>query len=220
MKECFILTLLVTFFLMFGYPSWRKYSAGGIVTARKMTEMGKIEAPAITVCPQDKLTKQGWKGAKPMRPPHFLERLCNASDNMSLLSECIENKSYKLHEIFQNVSEKIEDFKIDLFSNQTDWKANIGFFPYGKCYTYNSSLLVGTHRKNAVKGDFITRRNFVFLHDPQFFFATTNPNTVPRIFLDINEEDGITAIYIKVTKHKKVNNLFDSIPNLKIFNLY
>ena len=207
-KECFILMLIVTFLFLFGYPSWRKYSAGGIITARKMVKVDKFEAPAVTICPQDKRTKQGWKRAKGNPPHNFLEILCNTSDNISYssLTECIEKKSYKHDEVFHYVFYAIERLKIDLLSNHTDWKANIGFFPFGKCFTFNSSVLIGSNKKNAFKGSLRTRRNQVFLHDPQFFIPTNNPNTVPRILLDVNDQDGSTSIFIKVTKHKKVNN--------------
>ena len=79
LKECLLLTLLVIFLYFFGYPSWKKYSDGRIVTSKKHFKTDKIESPAITICPG---TPMEWKGKRRATNfQSFLDIQCNDANS-------------------------------------------------------------------------------------------------------------------------------------------
>ena len=66
--------------------------------------------------------------------------------------------------------------------------------------------MVGTGRKQSFRVKFKNSKNYVFLHDPHYYTTTENPNTVPRIFMDINDKSGSKFVYIGITNHIKVRD--------------
>ena len=119
---------------------------------------------------------------------------------------CIKKKTYDMQEILSKGFLKREN--VNLLENISDWKVNLGFFEYSKCFTFNSSILMGSSRNQAVKLSFLTNVTLVFLHDPDFFMLNPNPKTFPRIEIKMTREIGKTFIYIEITNHKKVRYLF------------
>ena len=138
-----------------------------------------------------------------MRAFNVLNNFCNTSNSLEEILKCIELNTYNVGEIIAGAWIGEEKYSP---SNSSVWKGDLDFFLYGMCYIFNSSVMVGTARQQSFRVKFKNSKNYVFLHDPHFYTTTENPNTVPRIFMDINDKSGSKFVYIGITNHIKVRD--------------
>ena len=201
--------LFLLFIFIFGLPSLEKFQAGGL-TVEHSTVKGEGEGnqlPGITVCPYHAKPRTPWRNATAAmdKPQEILAIECNMSTGRDMLA-CIEEKTYS------NIEELVYKLLDGKNPDTTDftWVSHYLGGVRGYCHTLVYPHPIGTnHYKEAFM--MILNPNIsynIYLHDPVFFWPTTNPSAIPNAKINIDEGsqgEGIQLIFLEVTKHKKLN---------------
>ena len=141
-KLCFIALLFIIFLKYFGFPSLGLYLKKGVMTTTTTEEAAddKVEAPAITICPQNKESNFGWKNSLGSRRLHngmsFLGIFCSGLEGSELVS-CINNNTYSI------VESQIDINSSTTYVGQKNISTEISFTPAGKSFTWNGNLKLG-----------------------------------------------------------------------------
>ena len=186
--------LFVLFFAFFGLETLQKANDMDVQTVRRMTPSRSLRLPALTFCPM------GWKETQ-TNVVSLRFDLCNGTDSIEDLAQCINSKAFSLNEtvdpssshIHQHTEEGIQRKNI----NQSLWFSSLVVPVYGLCHTL-------TYPNSMAAHDFMVvtlRKNFrVFLHDPKFFVQRMDNFVVP--FLSLDKPLGKNYRLIATTKRR------------------
>ena len=183
------LWLLGLFLRYFGLPALERYHDKEVVVVASKRETEGIPVPSVTIAVQNNDTKNGWKDTEKMWG--FVKHLCSNGNTAEDITDCIEKHTYNLSEVvtgvdlgFLGFSNKVED---------VNWKEDFAHSFAGRTYSLELSLklrLVGFHEED--QSDIAhckTARNILkiglqenlsyelFIHDPKYFYVTTNVDT-------------------------------------------
>ena len=91
--------------------------------------------------------------------------------------------------------------------SQDYWVENLSWMSAGKCFTLNNSKLhIGADMFHPLVLIFnASIDQYTMIHDPNFFILGPNPETMPRIMTIQNKDYGSKVLYIKTTRHVKLN---------------
>ena len=199
-----ICSLFAAFVVIFGYPACQKYLSGGILIERGEEYSQEITPPAITFCPRNLQTKLGWKHDANLTESILSSGPCKDFKKAKEVINCIEKDAYTLGDALAEAH--INMGMVDL-STANLWQERLDYFFVGKCFTLKVSKgSIGFSYLRSLQISFNTSLEYYFMmHDPDFFVSTSNPKTIPRILLSLDENFGWKLIYIDVTQHIKLN---------------
>ena len=103
LKTIFTIILLVLFTWYFGWPAVDKYRQKVTFFSEEKWLYDKSKPPAISAYINN-AGIGGWK--KGANDPYDFARLkdfCNETENINSITDCIDNKSYKRKELFQQI---------------------------------------------------------------------------------------------------------------------
>ena len=142
----------------------------------------------------------GWKvDADGMNlPGEIIETVCNKSGDINDTLACIENKTFKFSEVFENVSNGV----IELNKPEL-WNTDIFYFWYGAAFTLNSSYRLGTSHSNSLRIN-LNPNNvyYLWIHDPHFFIQSSNPDTIPQVQINLGSIENLYIIVRPIYHHK------------------
>ena len=108
MKCVFTLCLFFVFLYKFGLPSYRRYSAGGVITETSWEKRKNTDWPAITFCPLRQDTLHGWRNnASEVEDIYktWTDRFCSEAESMEDALECLHRGTFSLNETILNTNE-------------------------------------------------------------------------------------------------------------------
>ena len=202
----FMTTLFTIFILFFGYPSYIKYRNKETLISEKMVPYNWETPPAITVVAWRTNIEKGWRVDSYNQS---LRKSCsNEFENFSKLIECIDRKTFNLSEIVEQVTYG-EDSSINL-----SWSEDLDNFDLGKAFSINNSFQIGRDSNNF-KITFKKGLNYtIYIHDANYYMYAHNPNTVPKIHIEVDSPHTtfayITAVYHVNLDNKEENHCEDS----------
>ena len=186
------LWLLGLFLRYFGLPALERYHDKEVIVVTSKRESEGIPVPAVTIAVQNNDTKNGWKDTEKVWG--FVKYLCSSDNTAEAITDCIEKHTYNLSEIVTGVDlggrwNKVED---------VNWKEDFAHSYAGRTYTLELSLklrVVGwqeedqsdiAHYKtagNILKIGLQENLSYeLFIHDPKYFYVTTNVDTGPLVW--------------------------------------
>ena len=205
LKVSFILSLVGIFLVLFGIPSLEQYLNQGIFVeiSTDTSPDGLVNAPAVTLCPENPDTAVGWKSGSnvSLAVKSVYDTACSRLNGEKLIN-CVNNFTYSLDEIMVS---KLKNKK-DNVSSDITWAH------HGMCHTFMKSDRIGsqtttTHRDYP---RFNSKLKYqVFIHDPDFFFPTRNPKAHPGFFVSLpKSEEASNLMYIQnmeIIEHRNIN---------------
>ena len=209
-KIGFLSILLFLFIVLFGLPSWKKFSAGGLTVEHSTVrpEAGNI-LPGITLCAYNsnsRTQKTAWKKSTSTisNSEDILAIECNVTNGRDMLA-CIEEKTYS------NIGEIVLDVLDGWISDKKyfSWLSLYSGGIRGTCHSLSYHHPIGTNHKDT----FMMRLNpnisyDIFLHDPVFFWPTLNPSAIPHSKFSIDGGpvgDGIQLLFMEVINRIQLN---------------
>ena len=185
-KIVFLFSLIGICFIVFGLGFFKKFLACETTVNESTEQKQALKPPAITICPQ-----VGWKNSN-SRTARFRTHCKNAS-RAEEFWKCLEDKTYNFSEI---VLSAFHGHPMNLVNNITDeqkfWSWSTPAKAHGRCYTllYDQPLQIDmTTHIILINLKAPSRHYFVYLHDPDFFFMTYNPFTMPMTEVHLNPEE-------------------------------
>jgi hypothetical protein len=148
----------------------------------------------------------GWKDNEDV--VEGLKKLCNESIDHDRIVQCINNRTFKHNDIVKKYT-KVNIDKETGTETETDvtmdtiYVDDILDFSAGK--SYRTKINFVEEDGYSFRIHFNPGQNYsVFIHDPNFYMNTTNPEIIPHIFL--NMDDGQSQmISLKTTYHHMMN---------------
>ena len=135
-KPCFILVLLILFFLLFGLESIQKFQAKQTIVIESTEKYDEQDRPAITVCATTN-GYTGWRNGK--FKEKVLQSICNESTNAEEALKCIKDGTFDFSEMVTNTVDGNKNL-----INETSWHLDLNTHA-GKCHTLNTSVVnIGT----------------------------------------------------------------------------
>ena len=132
-----------------------------------------LDSPAVTICVD--LSHSSKEKVDLSQKSNTIEMFCPLATSANDVSDCF-NKD------FYNSSEIIEAMLLGENITENMWNIHITHLPFGKCHTMKDPGLFGIKNRNSMIIAFNKTLPYrIFLHDPSFFFMTTNPITIPKI---------------------------------------
>ena len=199
-------TLFAIYLHFFGLNTLEKASEMDVQTVTRMTSSQSIKPPALTICPM------GWKETD-MDVMSLKDDLCNGTDSMDALKQCVNAKGFSLNEavdpfssnIGQHTEEKYHATNID----PAFWISSIVVPIFGICHTL-------IYPKPMDLDEFlmiVLKKNVrIYLHDPKFFVQRMDNFLVP--FLDLDNPEGKNYRLIATTKKRlRRPGKFECIPD-------
>ena len=194
------LWLLGLFMRYFGLPALERYHNKEVIVVTSKRESEGIPVPAVTIAVQKNDTKNGWKDTEIKWG--FVKRLCSSGNTAEAITDCIEKQTYNLSEIVTGV-----DLGFWRFSNKVEdvnWKEDFAHSYAGRTYTLELSLklrVVGLQEEDQSDIAYYNKRSRnilniglqenlsyeLFIHDPKYFYVTTNVDTGPLVWLKKTE---------------------------------
>ena len=210
-KFVFGFSLFVAFIGIFGLKSLERYlERAVIVHTRQESSKGLLEAPGVTICLDPVIMTR--KVINMMRRDSYIEdslkEICkvntNKDDDMQF-KHCFETQ-------FLNTSEMIREvvWNKTRVQDPNMWMETITNFYFGKCQALQYEGMLGTGLDtNSVQ--IILNPNhdyYFFLHDPNFFFLSSNPITIPRLKNRV-ALDGKSMVlkmkHLAAAEHRRLN---------------
>ena len=188
-------TILFAIYLhFFGLSTLEKASEMDVQTVARMTTSQSLRAPALTICPM------GWKETD-MDVMSLKYNLCNGTDSMDILKQCVNAKSFTLNETLDPflsiIGQHADRGYLATNIDPVLWTSSIVVPVFGLCHTL-------IYPKPLDMQDFIVvvlKKNFrIFLHDPKFFVQRMDNFLVP--FLDLDNPNGRNYRLIATTKKR------------------
>ena len=176
-KVLFQILLLTLFFCFFGLESLKRYWKYEVVELHSEKRLDGLPVPAVTFCPQNPHTELGFKKNRT-----DLEAVLNGAlldvycKNKTELKICIEDETFDLNTVVRSVSSKL--YETDQEVDHSLWVPHFSYTVFGLCYTYNSSLKLGSdYRTGSIYfGLNADLEYIIFVHDPNIFLLNFNPN--------------------------------------------
>ena len=186
--------LFAIYLHFFGLSTLEKASEMDVQTVRRMRPGQSLRPPALTICPM------GWKKTD-FDVMSLKHGLCNGTDSMDALRQCVNAKEFSLNETVDPFSSHVGQHREDDYQ-ATDidpafWDSSIEVPLFGLCHTL-------IYPKPMDINDFmvvVLKKNFrIFLHDPKFFVQRMDNFLVP--FLDLDNPNGRNYRLIATTKKR------------------
>ena len=176
--DTILYTLLLLFFIyFFGYPSVQRYLSKSVRVITSTGSFNKsLPSPAITLCVdvsdsfKIKVNNNGKESVSDQ-----LRKLCDPARTGQEINECFSRIFYDNHEVVQNMTVGNE-------FRQPNFTSNIILWEFGKCHNIGPGIHIGSFMNESLA--FIIDPNLqyrLFIHDPDFFFISANPLTIPAI---------------------------------------
>jgi hypothetical protein len=193
--DAFALTSLI-FFLYFGYPTFSKFMDGETLITEEKVMFNPAKPPAITLVAWTTELMKGWKDV-PMNASD-LEGFCNTSASYSEIVQCVNNKTFDL-------SDMVEMAKFRHDGNVTHskyWTEDLSRVIVVKVFTLNNSYEVGSSFVKFLKIEFKKGQKYsIYIHDPQFYMITINPQKIPHIFLSLEDQADFVVYLDPIYQH-------------------
>ena len=213
-KVSFTLVLFIIFLSFFGIPSLIEYleKAVFVKISTDSSSEGKVSAPAITICTTDPRTGNAWK----LSPN--ISQSSNDSDTFSSVCNGLEGS--QLINCFKNSTFGLDDFIVPSLENENESKTKnepSGYFIseitwafMGQCHTYIKTEKIDSQTASLLLPTIKRKYDYrIFVHEPDFFFLTTNPKAFPgfKIFLQNENQASSDLLHIQSIELIQHNNL-------------
>ena len=188
--------LAVLFVLYFGFPSYTKFMDGDTMITEERVKFNPVNPPAITVVAWTTELMEGWKDGP--EDALQLKDFCNTSASYSDIVQCVNHKTFNISDIVEMAT-----FGIDgNVTNSKYWTEDLSRVISGKAFTLNNSYEVGSSFGRSLKIEFKKGLKYsIYIHDPQFYVMTINPQTMPHIFLSL-EDQADHVVYLDTIYHE------------------
>ena len=202
-KLVFIASLFLVFLVYFGSPSYKRFRQKDTVFIEQEVPFDQRRPIQITVYAWSKWTYFGWKTHQGGRLN--ITHLCNSTEEYDKLIECINNLTYSQEDVIIQYTAYQKNTKVAV-SNRTILTQGITNFHPGKYHSIQTYYREATEDgEYAFAIDFKSGLNYsIFIHDPDFYVFTVNPDTIPRSHISMDDSQDRYS-YIKATYHKKMN---------------
>ena len=190
LKTIFTIVLLSLFTRYFGWPAVDKYRQKVTFFSEEKWFYDKFKPPAISIYVNNDGIG-GWK--KGTNDPYdfaTLKDFCNETTNITLITECIDNKSYKQEEMFQQIKNgkfggemeiirSISYFstsyrEVYFYFSSDNFIPNIYDTFNGKIYSLNNSFILDDENCLTIWFPNNDLEFFFYIHDPNFFISSIN----------------------------------------------
>ena len=204
--------LLVLFMVFFGIPSIQKYQNKETIflSSKKLTN--GIEAPAVTIIALNNNTSYGWKTKSNQTSSvmgrytyTFLLDHCKEI-NQTDLETCISEDSFGLTDFLTTAT-----FGMTVSSqgelNRSSWREDMDTTSNGRHFTWNPKKLISPVVEHFMFLTLFRNVNFfIFVHDIDFYFISTNPLGTAIAFWEF-KGNSMSNHYQEITliKHKRLN---------------
>ena len=214
-KVSFTLVLFIIFLSFFGIPSLIEYldKAVFVKISTDSSSEGKVSAPAITICTADPRTGNAWKLS-----PNISQ---SSNDSATFSSVCSGLEGSQLINCFKNSTFGLDDFIVPSLENQNKnenkndppgyFISDITWAFMGQCHTYIQTEKIDSQTASLLLPPLKRKYDYrIYVHDPDFFFLTSNPRAFPgfKLFLpheNIASTDLLHIQSIEIVKHNKLN---------------
>ena len=195
-KAVIVIILIGTVLHFFGYPSLKKYQKRQTLISKSSVKFKEMKPPAITVVAWKQTEQRGWKNSHGQKN---FESHCNLTRDFQEVKTCIDENTFDHNDVVEYVK-NVDGRNI---TNQSFWTDDLSNFDAGKMHTLNNSYMIGDDT-TWIRIDLNKSLNYtIFIHDPQFFMYTMNPDTIPQI--QINLSGGyVYSVYIRAKYHSKI----------------
>ena len=202
-KLVFIASLFLVFLVYFGSPSYKRFQQKDTVFIEHEVPFDQRRPMQITVYAWSEWPMVGWK--TPQAGMLNITQLCNSTEEYDKLVECINNETHSQEDVLLGYAAYHHEKRVDV-DNRTVLTQGITTLFSGKYHNFQAY-----HTEDNEDGEYSFAIDLkyglnysVFIHDPDFYVFTLNPDTIPRslIFMD----DSLDRYsYIKATYHQKMN---------------
>ena len=213
-KSVLLLTLVILFFIFFGYPALKIYQDKKVLVVSHKEDTNGIEAPAITICPTN--PEIGWREVNFMLDDtDIIQPQC--SDLEDEMSTCVELKTFNLSDIVRGVG-------IGFSSRQplTDlslWSEDIELTSLGRCHTFNYLSKIGPSDKTDQLYFFLDMKLNYVIHEKNNFVTTLNPVSIPHIRTDILTNSTFSHYFrLGLTQHQELDVSNDPCEEITDYN--
>ena len=117
-----------------------------------------------------------------------ITQLCNSTEEYDKLVECINNETHSQEDVVLGYAAYHHEKRVDV-DNRTVLTQGITTLFSGKYHSFQAY-----HTEDNEDGeysfaiDFKSGLNYsIFLHDPDFYVFTLNPDTIPRILISMDD---------------------------------
>ena len=197
LKMAFFVALLSACFFGFGLPCINRFFANEITVNEFVTKNTSLKAPAITICPLM------WRNdSPPLMPLGHYKKNCPDASGAKEFSDCVGNKTLNINEVVVSATQGYSSNiirKLEL-SDSNLWTSDMTISVSGRCYTlnYDKQLKVDKETNNIII-NLVPSNYYLFLHDPDFFFPTINPMTLPLNLIMVNPQELGNKSYLTLT---------------------
>ena len=196
--------LLIIVVKFFGLQSLAQYRDEKTVVISSEIDLGEIPAPSVTVCATNKNTQMGFKDdlltTYDYPTSEIIGDLCEGLVANDIV-DCIENNTFNLSTAVHRASKGFSK-KIDL-TGPKFWNPEFSYSSAGLCHQMNANISLGQSQATGVLWIELnsTFRHTAFIHDPKFYFFSSNPQLPFNSMLI-----GATQIHsFRLVQHKKQN---------------
>ena len=197
-KLIFIIFLAVIFIIFFGYPSYVKNRKNATVFTETKVTLDPNKSPAITILAWRGFLFNGWKNYAYWTSINSKD-LCNASDTFATFVKCINDKTFKHSDIILRTTNGNNNM-----TNETSWTEEISLFHAGKSYSLNNIATQEGDDFNLLISLKSGQNYSIFIHDPNYYLLTTNPELIPKILLSMDDSKN-QIVSIQATYQKKMD---------------
>ena len=202
-KLVFIASLFLVFLVYFGSPSYKSFQQKDTVFIEQEVPFDQRRPMQITVYAWSEWPTVGWK--TPQAGMLNITQLCNSTAEYDKLVECINNETHSQEDVVLGYAAYHHEKRVDVDNRTVLTQGITAFFPgkYQSIQTYYREDNEDGEYSFAI--DFKSGLNYsIFLHDPDFYVFTLNPDTIPKSLISMDDSLDRYS-YIKATYHKKMN---------------
>ena len=182
---------------MFGYPALIQYLLKETVLTQSKVPYDPEKPPAITIFPWNKISDIGRKTYNHSTLAMGLTGLCNTSDDFQTVIDCIKEKTFEHREVVVKADNYVNDEHINLPSSF--WATEFTNVDLGRYFTLLGKSQIGNYFNVSIQLNVMLNYT-IYIHDPDFFVFSINPDTVPSVRLTM--EDSLAQyVYIKATNY-------------------
>ena len=202
-KLVFIASLFLVFLVYFGAPSYKSFQQKDTVFIEQEVPFDQRRPIQITVYAWREWLYVGWKTHQGGRLN--ITHLCNSTEEYDKLIGCINNLTYSQEDVIIQYTAYHKNTEVAV-SNTTVLTQGITIFHPGKYHSIQTY-----YSEDNEDGEYVFVIDFkyglnysIFIHDPDFYVFTVNPDTIPRSLISMDDSLDRYS-YIKATYHKKMN---------------
>ena len=141
-KILFQICLFVLFFYFFGLDSLKRYLKYEVVVLNSEKQLDGIPVPSVTFCAKNPNTGIGFQknytDSEALLNGNVLDIICKNSEP----KKCIEDETFNMSMVITSVS--LVFYETDQKPDRSLWTPHYTWTQTGLCYTYNSSLRLGS----------------------------------------------------------------------------